>query len=152
MTNLVLSLSFLLVTNVHSWNDGNEHVSQEWYYDRLKAVEHPTRGYDLFEVKSNVAASVVFDGRTNEVLLSSLPVGWWRVEWETAESRVRTTNGWNADKDFSVATLVDKPTVVHLPNASSLTNIWVTNTALMVTNSCWVTNLWMTAKTLKDSP
>lgn len=92
MTNLITAIILSLSTNVHHWDDGAQHPIREWHFDHYREVGHATKGYDFIEVRTNIILRGVLDGATNEVTLSSSPVSFQKIEWQTVETRSYITN------------------------------------------------------------
>ncbi len=99
ITNLVAAITFTLVTNVtqidnaqhpHTFSDGS-------FGSWTQGTEIPaTSGSIIEEVSSNVVSCVVWEGKTNETLLSSAVILRRSTDWKKIESRAWATNEWAA--------------------------------------------------------
>ncbi len=85
MTNLMFTLFFTLTTNVFNYD----------------AIDH---GYDLFDVSSNHVGRIVLDGKTNDVILTTEKIGYYKVEWTTELKKTFKTNSFNEARNYEIYT------------------------------------------------
>ena len=114
MTNTIAAIVFsILVTNTMDYRE----QGQSYYAINVPAVlgqpsdtpSPPQRGWTEETVSSNLVARVVFDGKTNDIVLDRVPLLSRRFDWQDRTEKktirdVTSTNEWQEVFQFGHAT------------------------------------------------